>query len=759
VTRRIRIVIQGAVQGVGFRPFVHRLAKEMALPGWVSNSSQGVFIEVEGELPRLEEFLCRLGEEKPSHAFIQSTEFSFLDPVSFRGFEIRPSDKGGAPVTLVLPDIATCAECLKEVFDLEDRRYLYPFTNCTHCGPRFSIIESLPYDRTVTSMKKFDLCEACREEYENPADRRFHAQPNACPECGPSLELWDETGNILSSRHEALLEAAEAIRSGKILAVKGLGGFQLMVDASDRDAVARLRQRKRREEKPLAVMVSALQSAAEDCEISRLEERLLRSSESPIVLLRKKAGLLKIAPSVAPANPYLGVMLPYTPLHHILLREVALPVVATSGNLTDEPICFDENEALRRLGGVADVFLVHNRPIVRYVDDSVVRVVLGRELVLRRARGYAPLPLRFKGAAKRILAVGGHLKNTIALTVGDNVFVSQHIGDLESAEASEAFRRTVSDFESLYGADYEQVVADRHPDYFSTHFAKTLGVSLVTVQHHHAHVVSCMADNDLEGPVLGVCWDGTGYGTDGNVWGGEFLWANTDSFERAAHFRPFKLPGGDQAVREPRRAALGLLHELLGEVDFEQKAPEVLLESFSESELRVLRQMVVKGLNSPWTTSVGRIFDAVASLTGLRQTCTYEGQAAIELEHALVGGDEAEVYPFRLNESVGSGIVVDWEPALMALLGDVGNNVSIGEISARFHNTLVEVIWKVADRIGEEKVVLTGGCFQNLYLTEKAVRGLESRGFRAYWHQRIPPNDAGISLGQAVAAARIGEGE
>ncbi len=730
----------------------------MELPGWVANSSQGVFIEVEGEKLRLDEFLFRLGEEKPSHAFIQSTEFSFLDPAFFRGFEIRPSDKEGTPVALVLPDIATCDECLREMFDPEDRRYRYPFTNCTHCGPRFSIIESLPYDRAATSMKRFDLCEACRLEYEDPSDRRFHAQPNACPECGPFLELWDETGQVLSHRHEALVGAAEAIRAGKIVAVKGLGGFQLMVDASHRDGVARLRRRKRREEKPLAVMYSVLESAAEDCEISRLEERLLRSPESPIVLLRKKARTHRIAPSVAPTNHYLGVMLPYTPLHHMLLREITLPVVATSGNLTDEPICIDEREALRRLRGLADVFLVHNRPIVRYVDDSVVRVVLGRELVLRRARGYAPLPLRCKGATKRILAVGGHLKNTIALTVGENVFVSQHIGDLESAEASEAFRRTVSSFESLYGSEFERVAADRHPDYFSTHFAKTLDVPLVSVQHHHAHVVSCMADNDIEGPVLGVAWDGTGYGTDGNVWGGEFLLADTGSFERVAYFRPFKLPGGDQAIREPRRVALGLLHELFGEVGFEQKAPGIVLESFSGSELRVLRQMLVKGLNSPWTTSAGRIFDAVASLTNLRQTCTYEGQAAMELEYAIEGGEKAGSYPFRLNEPVESGIVVDWASTFTALIEDIGRRVSVGKIAARFHNTLVEVIWQVAERVGEEKVALTGGCFQNLYLTERTVRGLESRGFRAYWHQRIPPNDGGLCLGQAVVAARMQKG-
>jgi hydrogenase maturation protein HypF len=554
------------------------------------------------------------------------------------------------------------------------------------------------------------------------------------------------------------VDAAEAIRSGKIVAIKGLGGFQLMVDACGLESVERLRRRKRREEKPFAVMVSDLDSASEDCEISRFEERLLLSSESPIVLLRKKARAHRIAASVAPNNPYLGVMLPYTPLHHLLLREVSFPVVATSGNLSDEPICIDENEALRRLVNIADLFLVHNRPIVRGVDDSIVRVVLGRELILRRARGYAPLPLRSKGVKKPILAVGGHLKNTIALAAGENVFVSQHIGDLEMAEASEAFRRTVSSFKSLYGLEFESVAADRHPDYFSTRFAETLDVPVVSVQHHHAHIVSCMADNDLEGPILGVSWDGTGYGTDGRVWGGEFLLADARSFQRVGHFRPFRLPGGDQAMREPRRAALGLLHELFGEIDFERKASELIFAPFSHAELRILRQMLVKGLNSPWTTSAGRIFDAVASLTGLRQICSFEGQAAMELEHAAAGCEGSERYPFRLNGSVESVIVVDWETMVTAILDDIGRRVSVEKIAARFHDTLAEVVCKVAELIGEEKVALTGGCFQNPHLTERTVRELESRGFRAYWHQRIPPNDGGICVGQAIAAARIREG-
>ena len=524
---RLKVIVRGAVQGVGFRPFVYRLASELKLNGWVSNSSQGVFAELEGPRAALDAFSIRLRKEKPPRAIIQSLESSFLDAIGCSGFEIRESETAGDKSALILPDIATCVDCLREVFDSTNRRFRYPFTNCTNCGPRFSIIEALPYDRANTSMKRFMMCPDCEREYHDPLDRRFHAQPNACPRCGPQLQLWDENCGTLSEKDDALRRAADAIRSGKIVALKGIGGFQLIVDARNQAAVVRLRERKHREEKPFALMYPSLDAVRADCEVSELEERALLSPESPIVLVKRHrwAGqangsasrLHQLAEAVAPRNPNLGVMLPYSPLHHLLMRELNFPVVATSGNLSDEPICIDEQEAVQRLRGFADVFLVHNRPIVRHVDDSVVRVMCGREIVLRRARGFAPLPITVRrpcqpndgDSQKRptILAVGAHLKNTVALKIGDNIFVSQHIGDLETKEAYAAFRRTSADLPRLYDAKIDVVACDMHPDYLSTKFATQLGLPSKPIQHHWAHVVACMAENEIEAPAL--AWHGT----------------------------------------------------------------------------------------------------------------------------------------------------------------------------------------------------------------------------------------------------------
>ena len=696
-----------------------------------------------------------------------------------------------------MPDIATCPDCLREIFDPKNRRHRYPFTNCTNCGPRFSIIESLPYDRANTSMKGFAMCPQCRAEYEDPRDRRFHAQPNACPVCGPRLELWESSRvceNAESPRshergHDALLAAAQAIREGKIVAVKGLGGFHLMADARNDKAVQLLRERKHREEKPFALMFPSLESVKAGCEVSPQEERLLRSPEAPIVLL-KKIGNRKseIGSSAAPGNPCLGAMLPYTPLHHLLLAELGFPVVATSGNLSDEPICTDEREALERLGGIADVFLVHNRPIVRHVDDSIVRVMLDRELVLRRARGYAPLPIVLKSEignrkSEVVLAVGAHLKNAVALSVGAQVFISQHIGDLETEQAHFAFRRVIADFENLYEARPQIIAADLHPDYLSTKFAlerrappphdsgkpQLAGPApgapqILQVQHHIAHVLSCMAENEIAPPALGVSWDGTGYGTDGTIWGGEFFLVMDVSIERIAHLRSFRLPGGDKAVKEPRRTALGLLHEIFGDKLFEQEKLATIA-AFSAPELATLKTMLAKNLNSPVTTSMGRLFDAVASFVNLRQQIRFEGQAAMELEFALDGASTGEAYPLPIKKpptttnksEIGNRkleIILDWSPMIEAILVDVQKGASVGIISAKFHNALVEGIVAVAKRAGQERVVLSGGCFQNRYLTERAVRRLQAEGFRPYWHQRVPPNDGGIALGQVVAALR-----
>lgn len=755
--QRLRVVIRGAVQGVGFRPFVYRLASEMALPGWVINSASGVFIEVEGVQEKLAEFVLRVERERPAISFIQSLESTYLDPVGFTRFEIRKSE-GGEKTALVMPDVATCAECAAEIADPANRRYRYPFTNCTNCGPRFTIIESLPYDRPATTMKAFTMCAACQAEYENPADRRFHAQPNACPDCGPQLELWTREGEVTATRDEALKAAAEAIRKGEIVAVKGLGGFHLMVDARNEDAVQTLRSRKHREAKPLALMYPALGMIERDCEVSAAEARVLASPECPIVLLRKRAGAdERLSDGVAPANPYLGAMLPYTPLHHLLMAELGFPVVATSGNLSDEPICIDEHEALKRLREIADVFLVHNRPILRHVDDSIVRVVMGRELVLRRARGFAPLPVMLElhpSARGTVLGVGPHQKNTIAASVGKQVFVSQHIGDLETAEAFGAFERVIGSFERLYELAPKIVACDLHPNYMSTEYALRRDASAIRVQHHYAHVLACMAENGVKAPALGIAWDGSGYGPDETIWGGEFLTVDERSYRRAAHLRTFRLPGSEAAVKLPRRSAAGVLFEILGAEAFDRDdlAP---VAAFTREERNVLRTMLVKHINSPVTSSAGRLFDAVAAIIGLRQVARYEGQAAMELEFAASTVECDESYTMTLAAGADDVLVVDWAAMVLEMLRDVEGGTSANVMARKFHNSLVEAMVLVAREVGDLPIVLTGGCFQNKLLTELTVTRLRQEGFKVYWHQRIPPNDGGIALGQIVAASRF----
>ena len=750
-TERAKVAVRGAVQGVGFRPHVFRLATELQLQGWVLNSSQGVFVEVEGASDRLRQFLLRLEKEKPSRAVIQSLEYSLLDVAGYEGFEIRESEECGPKTALILPDIATCEDCLRDILDPGNRRYRYPFTNCTNCGPRFSVIEALPYDRPNTSMKGFVMCPECEREYRDPHDRRFHAQPNACPNCGPRLELWNVDGTVLSRADDALCQAVELVRDGKICALKGLGGFQLIVNARDEAAVARLRLRKRREEKPFAVMYSSLEAVRETCRVSPLEERLLLSPESPIVLLwRLEGGSSRtLCASVAPRNPNLGVMLPYTPLHHLLLRELGFPVVATSGNLSDEPICISEEEALERLAGVADAFLVHNRPIVRHVDDSIVRVVRDRELVLRRARGYAPLPVNWRSPLPCVLGVGAHIKNSIALSVGNNVFVSQHIGDLETVQAWGAFRNVAADLPRIFDVSPETVACDLHPDYLSTKYAAQAGTPVQRVQHHWAHALACMAENELEPPVLAVAWDGTGYGPDGTIWGGEFLRVTALGFERVAHLRQFHLPGGDAAIKQPRRSALGLLHEIWDSLDIDL-SKLAAVRDFEEREFALIKRMLIKGVNAPLTSSAGRLFDGVASLIGLRQHATFEGQAAMELEF-VVDPNVKDAYPFQMQ---GSDLfIADWGPTIEAIIDEIDAGYGVGVIAAKFHNTLAEIIVAVACRIEQQEIVLTGGCFQNCELTERCVQRLVEAGFRPHWHQRVPPNDGGIALGQIVAVS------
>lgn len=779
---RLYVRVLGTVQGVGFRPFVFRLASELGLTGFVRNTLQGVEIEVEGATPSLDLFLVRLGREAPPNSAIYSVEVVRLDPAGYRVFQIEESRGEGRVGVVVLPDLATCPECLRELFDPADRRYRYPFINCTHCGPRYSIIERLPYDRQNTSMKRFRMCPACRAEFEDPHNRRFHAQPNACWDCGPRPVLWDATGRELASGYESIHGAVAALREGRVVAVKGLGGFHLMVLAEVDAAVARLRERKHRGRKPFALMFPSLEQVREVCEVSELEARLLNSVEAPIVLLRRRldSGADRISPLVAPENPYLGVMLPYTPLHHLLMSELGVPVVATSGNLSEEPICIDEGEALVRLRAVADVFLVHDRPIVRHVDDSIVRIMGGREVVLRRARGFAPLsvPVQIGGshAARQVLAVGAHLKNTVAVCDGTQVYLSQHIGDLETAEAVSTFERVVGDLCGLYGIAPEVVVRDLHPGYRSSVYADNMwarsGTRVYKVQHHVAHVLGCMQENRVAPPTLGVAWDGTGYGVDGSVWGGEFFMVTDDGIERVGTFRRFRLPGGDAAVRAPWRVALAVLHECFGG-DALRAGAIPWPEGFPTEHLGIVLRMLETGVNSPECSSVGRLFDAVSSLLGLCHDADFEGEAAMALEHVAATAPTSEGFQFRIEEvaanrqtAVGQPqwweprddtrlMVVDWRDVIRCIVSERRNGLAVPVIAARFHRGLADAIAQVASRLGAQRVVLCGGCFQNKLLLEWTLEALSAMGCSVYWPQRVPPNDGGIAFGQAVAALRV----
>ncbi len=748
---RLKIVIRGAVQGVGFRPFIFRLAKEMNLKGYVLNSSRGVFIEAEGESDLLKEFVLRIQSEKPPIAVIHSLEYSILDAIGYNDFVIKKSEKEEETSALILPDIAICDDCLKELFDEGNRRYLYPFINCTNCGPRFTIIESLPYDRPRTSMKKFKMCSRCEEEYNNPLDRRFHAQPIACHDCGPQLQLWNPEGKILAEKHEALLQCINLIENGYLIAIKGLGGFHLVVDSTNNEAVKLLRKRKHREEKPFALMFPDIEIVKKFCEVSPLEERLLKSPESPIILLKKRNDNLEsrdynISELVAPENPYLGVMLPYTPLHHLILKNFNKPIVATSGNLSEEPICIDEFEAVERLKGIADYFLVHNRPILRHCDDSIVRIVHGREFIIRRARGYAPLPYFIEDEDDRtILAVGGHLKSTISLKKRNQVFISQHIGDLSTQESFNAFKRTIEDFQNLYESDSIKVIGDLHPNYLSTKYIKSLEKEFQLVQHHLAHVAGCKLENYVKGDALGVSWDGTGYGFDGKIWGSEFFYIDDESFSHIGQFRKFYLPSGEKAIRETKRILAGIFFELQSVLITKN---EILNKKFSKNELNLIIKMIESKINSPECVSAGRLFDAVSSLIGIADYSNFEGQAAMKLEFAI-NTETDEHYEFDIIK--GEKIIIDWEKIISGLIQDMKNGLTAGLLSIKFHNTLTEIILTVARLTNLKKVLLSGGCFQNVYLLNRTIHRLKEEGFHPYWHQRIPTNDGGISFGQIAA--------
>lgn len=739
---RARWILSGTVQGVGFRPFIHGLATDLGLTGWVRNSMEGLTVEAEGPPETLARFQSRLETEKPAHSVVSGMERVACAPENSACFEIKASDASAAPGTGVLPDLATCPRCVAEIFDPTNRRHLYPFTNCTGCGPRFTIVESLPYDRARTSMRHFQLCRKCREEYENPADRRFHAQPNACPECGPQLTFLDSHGRTRLRGHEALVETARQLAAGAVVAVKGLGGFHLLTLAEDAEAVRRLRARKQRPDKPLAVMFPSLIEARRHCQISPLEEQQICSPAAPIVLVRSRRRLPR---EIAPGTSEIGALLPYTPLHHLLLAELGAPVVVTSANPPGAPICIDERTAPTALSGMADAFLAHQRPIVRHADDSVLRIVSGRPMLLRRARGFAPAPIPLPGTIPPTLALGAAQKNCVAFSVGAGVFISQHIGDLDSPGNRQARESVIADFKRLFGTQPVRTIGDLHPD--APPCPGGGSTPRHTVQHHCAHVLGCMAENGLRPPVLGVAWDGNGYGSDGSLWGGEFFRVTLGGVERVAHLRAFPLPGGEKAMREPRRCALGALSVLFGDALFTRFAHLPPVRAFPEPDRHRLRRILQRGFLSPLTSSAGRLFDAAASLLGLRQQSTFEGQAAMELEHALEGAVSGGHYPMPL----GMDGVLDWRPAFSGMLKD--RRRPTAQVSAKFHRTLVEGIVTVAKRVREKHVVLSGGCFQNRHLTEHAVHRLGEEGFQAFWHQHVPPNDGGIALGQIAAAA------
>ncbi len=760
---RTAIRVEGIVQGVGFRPFVYSLATGLGLGGLVGNDVDGVFAEVEGPPTAVREFLSLLERDAPPLARIERVTTTAMAPLGAASFRIVVSGPDGHRRTLVAADTATCADCLRELADPADRRFRYPFINCTNCGPRFTIVRDVPYDRPLTTMAGFTMCALCAAEYHDPADRRFHAQPACCPACGPRLALVDVAGCVLAG--EPLDGAIRLLREGRILAVKGLGGYHLAADAFSEEAVAALRARKHREDKPFAVLAADLAAARRLCAVDDVAAGLLVGQRRPIVLVPRlpEAG---VAASTAPGNRHLGVMLPYTPLHHLLVARMGRPLVLTSGNVSDEPIAYRDDDAVSRLGAIADAFLTHDRAIHIRTDDSVVRAFAGKPMLLRRSRGYVPEPVLVRsGFPRPVLACGAELKNTFCLAKERHAFVSHHIGDLENAETLRSFSEGIEHFRRLFDITPEVVAHDLHPEYLSTKYALDLpGVRLQGVQHHHAHIASCLADNGFDGPVIGVAFDGTGYGTDGTIWGGEFLIADCASFSRAGHLAPVPLPGGAAAIRQPWRMAAAYLSAPPASSAAALDGLEDLgVWQRNQARWAAIVSMAKHGVNSPLTSSAGRLFDAVAALLGVRDMVNYEGQAAIELEQLA---DPREQGAYRAGIETAAPFRVQGTDLVGAAVSDLAAGISRQVIAARFHNGVAAMIEAgcllLRERHGLDTVALSGGVFQNMLLLGRVITRLEARGFRVLTHSRVPCNDGGISLGQAVVAAardRLDRGE
>jgi hydrogenase maturation protein HypF len=749
---RYRITVRSTVQGVGFRPFVYQLAARYQLAGWVCNTGGGVLIEVEGEEEKLCRFVQSIKTEAPALAVVSDVQAAVVPTQGDAEFVIRRSVEEQEVQPIVPPDVAMCPECTADVLTPGNRRHRYPFTNCTNCGPRFTIIRRIPYDRPNTTMKRFRMCPECQAEYDDPANRRFHAQPNACPACGPHLAL---DGRKYADDSEAISLAARLLREGKVLAIKGLGGYHLACDARNTEAVDTLRERKGRAGKPFALMCADLDEVRRICRVEDESERLLLSFERPIVLLpaRSDGG---VSPLVAPGIGTLGVMLPYTPLHHLLLAESPPSLVMTSGNLTEEPIIHRDEDALERLGPIADHILSHDRPIHMACDDSVARVQSDSPMILRRARGYVPRPIELDIEMPPILACGGDLKSTFCLTKGRLALLSQHLGDLDNVPTLEHYRRVIEHFCRFFAVQPEIVAHDLHPDYRSTSFALSTDVPRrVGVQHHHAHIASCMAENRLEGAVICVAFDGTGYGTDGRIWGGEFLVADYDYFQRAAHLAYVPLPGGEAAIRRPARMALAYLLRAFGPAG--ESLGLQVMPSLSAAEGYAVRTQIEKELNSPLTSSMGRLFDAASALLGVCTEVRYEGQAAIELEARACESAE-RAYAYHICKNGSGAYEIDVAPTIREIVEDLKAGISVGLIASTFHATIADMIAAVCAKLREDtglsRVALSGGVFQNVLLLEQAVERLESAGFEVFRQSVVPCNDGGISLGQAVIAVR-----
>jgi len=754
MVKRTKGAIQGIVQGVGFRPFVYQLAHRFDLAGYVINTAQGVLLEVEGPETRIGDFFEAIVSETPPLAQISALDRSELPVLGEHSFKIRESRAGLGRSALISPDVSICPDCLSELRNPGDRRYRYPFINCTNCGPRYTIIRDIPYDRPSTTMQKFEMCPTCRAEYDDPSNRRFHAQPNACWKCGPQTALHDLDGNPVPCS-DPVQEAARLLREGAILAVKGLGGFHLAVDAANHKAVVRLRRRKHREEKPLAIMVPDLETAREIARLSDEEAAILAGRRRPIVILRKRRSH-GLSPQVAPRNRYFGMMLPYTPLHYLLMDAPFRALVMTSGNMTEEPINIENHAAFINLKGIADFFLVHNRDIYLRSDDSIVRVINRVPRQIRRSRGYVPAPIFLPERLPKlppVLAVGGELKSTVCLTKENRAFLSQHVGDMENLETFEFFLLTISHLQRILEIEPAVIAHDLHPDYLSSRFAREQeDIPLVSIQHHHAHIVSCMAEHGTVGPVIGLAMDGTGLGTDARIWGGEILLADPVSFERKAHLDYIPLPGGDVAAKFPWRMALVYLHRAYGDELFDLDIPFV--RHLDETEAGIVIQMARQGVNSPLTSSCGRLFDAVASLIGLRDRNAYEGQAPIELEMRRRRGETGE-YPWRMEKSENLRRLLT-DDLIHGIVEDLTHGTSKGVISARFHNTIMHMLRDLCrllrEETGIEEVAMSGGSFQNATLLTGLTLMLEQDGFRVYSHRLVPSNDGGLALGQAVCA-------